>query len=213
MHTLDKTSERAVTVGFAGPSCSGKSTLATEVARILGATIVRLDSHWLPAVARPYVNGHPSYERPDQYDGAALLREVEAAKARKGSIVCEGFLLFCYPGMIEACDHAFFLKAPHTVLVARRRERAAIGGDSLWEADGGDAVSNASWLAHGQEEWERFGAQQSSLPDMHVIDAAADTRSIVAAVLCILERTVATTEVLTSSGEHRKLRAGKRVRS
>jgi uridine kinase len=83
-------------IGIAGPSCSGKSTVARQVADALSCTLLHLDGRWVSGALKPVVSGHRSYERPHQYDGASLLRDALEALGRNPPVVIEGFLLFCY---------------------------------------------------------------------------------------------------------------------
>lgn len=157
-------------VGIAGPSCSGKSTVAREVATATGALLLHLDGRWITGAEKPEVNGHRSYERPHQYDGASLLADIRAAADEGRVVVAEGFLLFAYPGIAEICHHRFYLDVAHDELVRRRLSRGAQGGNATWGAVGNDAVVDVGWLAHGREEWERFGAPQASLPGVVALD-------------------------------------------
>lgn len=157
-------------IGIAGPSCSGKSTVARELAAATGALLLHLDGRWVKGAEKPVVNGHRSYERPHQYDGASLLREIRAAAEAGRDVVAEGFLLFAYPGIAEICDHRFFLEVPHQELVRRRLARSAAGGNATWGTVGNDAVVDVGWLAHGREEWEAFGAPQALLPGIVILD-------------------------------------------
>jgi hypothetical protein len=176
-------------IGIAGPSCSGKSTVASQVAHALSGTLLHLDGRWVSGALKPVVSGHRSYERPHQYDGASLLRDALEALGRNPPVVIEGFLLFCYPGIAEACTHRFFLGVPHRELVARRRTRATAGGDAAWGPCGGrNPDADTAWLAHGREEWERFGAPQASIPGMHVIDASRPASQATSSVMATIMR-------------------------
>ena len=155
-------------MGIAGPSCSGKSTVAALVAAAFGAALLRLDDHWIRQAPRETVAGFPSYERPDAYDDASLLLAIRKAAA-SGPVVAEGFLLLSYPPLHRACSPRFFLDVPHEELVWRRLARIAAGGDPAWGSEGG-AAGDRGWLAHGRGEWERFGAAQARLPGVVVLD-------------------------------------------
>jgi hypothetical protein len=156
-------------IAIAGPSCSGKTTLARIIAAMLGAPLLHLDRHWLGHVERPVVSGHPSFERPDQYDGAALLELSREAVATSADVVVEGFLLFRYPGFLEMADKAIYLDVPHDVVAARRRARA-LAKAALDDVPGGRSESaDAGWQAHGREEWLAYGAFQRDLPGVEVL--------------------------------------------
>ncbi len=151
-------------IGIAGPSCSGKTTLARELSALLDLPLHHLDAHFVKDADHPLVNGYPSYEQPHQYDGKALL---EKAKQEEEGCILEGFLLYNYDGALELCDYAFYLDVPHEELVRRRSNRSKAG------TDGVRAVLNPkvdeAWHAHGKEEWEAYGASQMLLPSVNII--------------------------------------------
>lgn len=160
-------------IAIAGPSCSGKTTLARIIARLLCAPLLHLDRHWIAGVQRPIVDGHPSFERPDQYDGAALLEQTRTAMASSRHVVVEGFLLFAYPGFAELADLRYVLDVPHEVVAARRMERA-LAKAALDDVPGGRSeAADAGWQAHGRGEWERFGSFQRDIAGVQVLDHAA----------------------------------------
>lgn len=159
--------------GIAGPSCSGKTTVARALAARMKAKLLHLDRFWISGAHRPLVAGHESFERPDQYDGAALLRAALHA-SEEGDVVIEGFLLFVYPGILQACSSAFLLDVSHEELVRRRLGRAGGAGDDV-AGEGRVPEADRGWHAHGREEWERFGAMQASLPGMTVLHPPTTT--------------------------------------
>src|SRR5437660_7150465 len=66
-------------IAIAGPSCSGKSTLARELASALPATIFTLDSYYhdlshLSLAERAATN----FDHPDSMDSALIIRDLEA---------------------------------------------------------------------------------------------------------------------------------------
>lgn len=154
-------------VGIAGPSCSGKTTVARALAARMEARLLHLDRFWISGAHRPLVHGHESFERPDQYDGAALLAAALHA-ARSGPVVVEGFLLFTYPGVLDACSSAFLLEVPHEELVRRRVGRTGSASDDV-AGEGRVPEADRGWHAHGREEWERFGAPQASMPGVRIL--------------------------------------------
>lgn len=160
-------------VGIAGPSCSGKTTVARGLAARMKARLLHLDRFWISGAHRPLVAGHESFERPDQYEGEALLRAALHA-ADEGDVVIEGFLLFTYPGILEACSSAFLLDVSHEELVRRRLGRAGEAGDDV-AGEGRVPEADRGWHAHGREEWERFGAPQASLPGVVVLHPQTTT--------------------------------------
>jgi chloramphenicol 3-O-phosphotransferase len=154
-------------IGIAGPSCSGKTTIARVLAKRMRARLLHLDAFWIRGSAKPLVDGHPSFERPEQYDGAALLRSALDASI-DGDVVIEGFLLFAYPGILEACASAFLIDVPHEELVRRRLRRGPESSDDVAGA-GRVAQADRGWIAHGRKEWERYGAPQAGLPGVVVL--------------------------------------------
>lgn len=165
-------------LGIAGPSCSGKSTVARLVAETLGARLLSLDSYWISGSCRPSVNGHPSYERPHQYDGAALARDAAALLADGSGhpVVLEGFLLFLYPATREICAPQVFVQVCEPTLLARRAGRAASEGRIL--AGGKRATVEIAWLANGLDEWRTFGAQQATMPGMKVVEGSRPPEAV-----------------------------------
>src|SRR4051812_46965222 len=70
---------RPFLIAIAGPSCSGKSTLARELAAVLPATIFTLDSYYhdlahLPLADRAKTN----FDHPDSMDSALIIQHIEA---------------------------------------------------------------------------------------------------------------------------------------
>lgn len=148
-------------IGIAGPSCSGKSTLARLLAASLGAERLCLDDFYLSRHPRRYVESGGarvrSFEHPQAYDGEALLRWVGG---QDGPVVAEGFLLFLYPGSEAIFDRMIFVDLPWEEIVARRSARKGQNA----------AKVEASFSAIGRGEWELFGARQRDLPGVTVID-------------------------------------------
>lgn len=154
-------------IGISGPSCSGKTTLAREVGRLLGAPVMHLDRYFITEADRPLVDGHPSFERPHQYDGDALLRDANRALCDNDIVVAEGFLLFSYLGFELACAHMVHLDVPHDVLAARRSARSEASASDV--KGGRIKMADDGWQAHGASEWERFGAFQAGIPGIEVV--------------------------------------------
>lgn len=171
-----------VIIGIAGPSCSGKTTVARLVAARLDAPLLHLDKHWVDGCEKPVVNGHPSYERPHQYDGKRLMEAADALSPAHAYVVVEGFLLFAYPRAVQRCGVRILIDAPHAVLAERRSARSASGRyDGVW--DGANADVDAGWCAHGKDEWERFGRQQDQVPGIVVLDGVRPPNELAASIL------------------------------
>lgn len=156
-------------IGISGPSCSGKTTLARDIAALMGAPTLHLDRHFIDDAHRPIVNGHPSFEQPHQYDGMALLDETVAAMDEHDNVVVEGFLLFTYPGFTTICDEMVHLDVPHAVLAERRSARA-MAKAALSDIKGGrKKAADDGWSAHGRQEWQRYGEMQARIPGIQVV--------------------------------------------
>jgi uridine kinase len=141
-------SERPPRIGLAGPSCSGKSTVARIVAERLGAARLCLDDFYLRGHERRHVvvEGVPvrSFDHPGAYDGEAVRRAVADAP---GAVVAEGFLLLAYPGMAQVLDLGVFVDLPWDEI---RRRRALRTGQTTSKVDASfDLVGEREWLAHG----------------------------------------------------------------
>lgn len=156
-------------IGISGPSCSGKTTLAREIAGLMDAPTLHLDRHFIESACRPLVNGHPSFEQPHQYDGMALLDETVAALDGGAHVVVEGFLLFAYPGFTTICDHMLHIDVPHAVLAERRAARAEAKAGVSDIKGGRKKAADDGWIAHGEQEWIRYGEMQSGIPGVQVI--------------------------------------------
>lgn len=156
--------------GISGPSCSGKTSLAKAIAALLDAPTLHLDMHFIAEAERPVVNGFPSFERPHQYDGAALLEEIRLAATLHEHVVVEGFLIFTYQGILDACDRRIHLDVPHSSLVGRRARRGGATGDVK---GGRIKMADTAWAAHGEAEWEAYGACQTAKPGVETIRPAA----------------------------------------
>lgn len=151
-----------ICVGIAGPSASGKSTIARMLVQGIGAKLFCLDDYFIANTARPVVNGFSSFERPEQYDGTRLAAQVAMA-LETGPVVAEGFLLFKYHAILALCHLKFFIAIPSEVIVSRRRSRRDMG-------HGKAAGVERAFDAHGVHEWEWFGKAQADIPGVLSID-------------------------------------------
>ncbi len=150
-------------IGIAGPSCSGKTTLARGLARKLGwdeKKIFHLDgpeSFYLPNHEPRHVQQgsrtYRSYEHPEAYDGHALGDALTTA----GGGIADGFLIFSY-GI--PFDLKFFIDVPWEEQKRRRFGRLEQSPPEV----------NESFLAIGEEEWERYGASQKDQAGVIVLD-------------------------------------------
>lgn len=157
-------------IGIAGASCSGKSTVAKAAAAILRARVYNLDDYWISGLTRPIVNGHPTYERPFLYDGNAMAADIRRAVSKEPGrpVVAEGFLLFLYPSLVSLCAPKAFIHVPDKIIAERRAARAWQRGE---HPEGPNPhPAEIGWLAHGFEEWRRFGAKQKDIPGTVTLD-------------------------------------------
>ena len=176
-----------VVIGIAGPSCSGKSTVAGLLAGALDAPLLRMDGRYVKGYRRPVVNGYESFEQPEQYDAESLVRDLDAAQEGTDTVVTEGFLLFRYPAILARTTHRFYVEVPHAELVRRRKARVAAGGDAVWGPNGGNPAADAGWLAHGEQEWLAHGACQAQVPGMTVLDGMLPPGVTVEAILAAVQ--------------------------
>lgn len=161
---------------IAGPSASGKSTLAKAVAARVGARRFCLDDYFIPR-ARVFVdtNGGPvrTFERPELYDAARLARHVAAVP---GPVVTEGFCLLGYPEFREQDALRVYVDVPFDICLARRLARRPI------------RPSDQSFRIIGRSESAAFVEPQRKVPGVVVLDGRNSTDELVCAVLACLQR-------------------------
>ena len=170
-------------IGIAGASCSGKSTLSNHLAESIGADIFHFDDYWIRGCHKPIINGEPSFERPEQYDGDALFADVMGAIEKNPGrpIIMEGILVFMHEKIHQMCSDRFFLDhGSDELLIARRRARAQAGG--------GMSESDRSWLANGIEEWRQYGNRQRYMRDVVVLNALQRPKDILDNLIAVMER-------------------------
>jgi len=156
-------------ISISGASCSGKTTLALELGRLLDAPALHLDRYFIEDAERPLVMGHPSFEQPHQYDGRAMLHDARLAMCENELVIAEGFLLFSYSSFEMESYRMIHLDVPHEVLAERRLARA-MSKQSTSDVKGGRIkTADAGWQAHGEAEWQRWGSFQADIPGMQVV--------------------------------------------
>ena len=140
-------------IGLAGPSCSGKTTLAAQLATAMDGKVFSLDDYYVRGSMRKY----GTCERVENYDGCKLAAEIDAFSVEHPGqhIIVEGFLLFLYPCLVFS--HRFFIDIPDDVAIARRRARIGTDGGKA------DSVEEA-WFKTGLAEWKMYGAGQAQIP-------------------------------------------------
>lgn len=69
-------------VGLAGPSCSGKSTLAREILRIhpQELTWLSFDEYGINLISKLETGELPDWENPESYEVARFLRDLQLLK-------------------------------------------------------------------------------------------------------------------------------------
>ena len=147
-------SKKAIIIGIAGPSASGKSLLANTIVNELGSdrvVVISEDSYYkdnshLPFAEREKIN----YDHPDSFDHALLsehlrhlqqgasveipiyshtkhIRMPETRKIGQHTIiVLEGILLFSDRLLREIMDIRIFMSAPLDVCLSRRLKRDVV---------------------------------------------------------------------------------------
>ena len=156
---------------IAGPSASGKSTIAREVARLRGVPCFSLDDYFIKG-AKAFVDT-PSgrirtFERPGLYNGAALAEEL--SRAKDGAVV-EGFCLFTYPAMCAIEGKRYYLDVPFSTCAERRRIRRP------------RRLSDQTYLVIGEGENAAFVLPQRSLARMSVLDGTRSTALLVQGIM------------------------------
>lgn len=135
-------------IAIAGASCSGKTTLATELSRRLGATLIRTDDYYFPLDHLSYDERCAiNFDHPETIDSARLIADMrQLAKGRSTEIprydftrhtrfsegwlaqaspvvVVEGLFPLCYPELAHLCKIRVFVDAETEVCFARRLDR------------------------------------------------------------------------------------------
>ncbi len=155
-------SKRAIIIGIAGPSASGKSLLANTIVNELGSdqvVVISEDAYYkdnshLPFAEREKVN----YDHPDSFDHALLSKHLQhlqqgesvdipiyshskhirTSETRRigqhAIIVLEGILLFSDKQLREIMDIRIFMSAPLDVCLSRRLKRDVVERHRSFEA-------------------------------------------------------------------------------
>ena len=146
--------KKAIIIGIAGPSASGKSLLANTIVNELGSdqvVVISEDSYYkdnshLQLAQREQIN----YDHPDAFDHALLCehlrqlqegesveipiyshsKHIRLSETRKIGqhiiIVLEGILLFSDKALREIMDIRIFMSAPLDVCLSRRLKRDVV---------------------------------------------------------------------------------------
>ena len=147
MQRLSK--QRPLVIGIAGCSCSGKTTLARELARQLDATLFPLDLYYrdlsqFPLDSRSKLNfDHPDSLKSEQIvehvralaEGKTIQRPVYDFKlhtrvegvyetvAPTNAVIVEGILALHYSELLPCYGFSIYVNAPQEVCLARRIDR------------------------------------------------------------------------------------------
>jgi uridine kinase len=174
-------------IGFAGPSCSGKTTLARKTSEILNCPLVHMDQFCIHDAEKPIVNGYASYEQPHQYDHIATLKHLEDISSHNKDIIIEGFLLFSYPELYKKCDLHFFIDLDYEIQKERRLKRSSQKEyDGVW-LTGHSNDADKGFLAHGKEEWEKYGAIQKTLKDIISLNGSDNSNHLMETIIKTIE--------------------------
>lgn len=136
-------------LGIAGCSCSGKTTLAAELARQLDATLFPLDLYYRDLSQFPLDSRHKrNFDHPDSLESELFIEHVrELAQGRAiqrpvydfkthsrvagafdeikpgNVVIVEGILALHYRELMQRYDFSIYVNAPHDVCLARRIHR------------------------------------------------------------------------------------------
>ena len=137
---------RPVVLGIGGCSCSGKTTLARELAAELDATLFPLDLYYRDLSQFPLDDRHKrNFDHPDSLESELILEHVEALAngeaidrpvydfsqhsrvlgrydrvAPRPFVVVEGILALHYADLLPLYTLTVYVDAPHDVCLTRR---------------------------------------------------------------------------------------------
>jgi uridine kinase len=172
-----------IIIGIAGPSSSGKSSIAKLLAKQLDATILCLDEFYKKGYPDIYINHEGqsirTFERPEMYDGermAQVIIELEEKGEvffqgipqgkkeyelfhiiKKDFLIVEGFLIYLYPSLLKLINHKYFIDIDEDEIMKRRLARGSLSSDEFF-------------VKIGMKEWVLFGEQQKHVDGVIVLD-------------------------------------------
>lgn len=137
-------------IGIAGPSCSGKSTLARQLAsEVLKGTVVSLDDYWDPSYDVPTIGKWKNRELPGNINFDHLYRDLSELKAGRSvvapkwlaaekrfeqqtiepvpTIIAEGYLLYYDERIRNLFDLRTYLDVGDEEIIGRRIARNRTG--------------------------------------------------------------------------------------
>ncbi len=189
--------ERPLLIAVAGPSCSGKSTLARRLAADLGGVVLPVDAYYkdlshLPPEERAQVN----FDSPEAIDREAL---AEAVRRLAGGqpierpvydfrthtrtdrrervpaapvIVLEGLFALCWEEIRELCHLRVFVELEDRLCLERRLRR-----------DTAERGRTAESVIRQYEESVRPMAERHVLPTRRFADVIVDGRGALGSVV------------------------------
>lgn len=172
-----------ILIGIAGPSCSGKSTVAKLLAKKLDANILNLDEFWIKR-KKIYVSHKGekirTYDNPDLYDAKRMsgyiielrgkgfvkgtkmnlkIHELEEFSMKaKPYLIIEGFYVFTYHKLFDMFDLKFYIDIPENEILKRRKHRPL------------PSHVDESFMKIGLSEYKKFGSKQKDLPGVIILD-------------------------------------------
>ncbi|KAI8992868.1 P-loop containing nucleoside triphosphate hydrolase protein [Trametes punicea] len=141
---------RVILVGIGGATCSGKTTLAKHLRRILPNSVIVHQDDFAPVKRTGKIppehisHDHLNEQKDVPIDGAVFQRweayfeQVHRQRIEMGEevkwVLVDGFLLYWHPEVVDKLDVRIFLRVPHDVLKQRRHERHGYhtAEGSLW---------------------------------------------------------------------------------
>lgn len=156
---------------IAGPSCSGKSTLAAEYAKQQGITLFSLDDFRRRAIRMVEYQGARvrSYEHADCWDGLAF---AAALASFHGPFVAEGVCPLIYRQVLDWVDaDRFYIDVPFSVSLARRMQRNR------------HKPSDEAFALIGESETKRWVEPQKTLPGVRVLDGTLSPSELIPALI------------------------------
>jgi uridine kinase len=184
-------------IGIAGPSCSGKSSVAKLLAKELDANILSLDNFIIRHAEPIYVdiNGEKirTFERPELYDGKRLancvkelerkgflktrifnltkLEDEDISVTKKDWLILDGFLLFHFKELNKLINYKFFIDLSFDEIVKRRIKRAD------------RPKADKSFVLIGEQENKEFVLPQKDFTGVIVLDGKKSLAELKAGIL------------------------------
>lgn len=180
-------------VGICGPSCSGKSTITSLVAKHFDANVLSLDNFFKIEYQKEYVKYKGelvrSFEKPWLYDGEYLAKIIQELQekgevnylarpsvvdkhnekyslSKKNNLLVEGFHIYNFASIRELCNTRIYLHLPFHAQLERRQKR------------GGRGVSDEAYAKIGEQEYKQYVLPQQNHAT-HILDATKKPTDLV----------------------------------